>query len=260
MHVSSKLSLETRELINKYVASKKWDKLDALIAGADKKHLQSADGESIASAMYQHLGTVTGEAHSDRINRNTLWEWAENTKSPYARIALAYWYNTNTARFSDRQDLRPNWSDMRQIYEAANNLQQALVLNPQVARSPSFYEALQKNLLLRSQISSYEPHDRLQQDLSAIAGPLTRDEAQLALDKLRFELKLEPLTPAVLKEHVAEIASLADKIGGEAGDEFYARAITAIGAKEALEIADAKRYSRGDALISKAFGTTKTNF
>jgi hypothetical protein len=84
------------------------------------------------------------------------------------------------------------------------------------------------------------------------------DEAQFFLDEHSYDASHEPQTFEIMEIRMKRIADQADKIGGIAGDEFYARAVSSAGGTRTYQGVDSLRYARGSSSLGKKFGIPKS--
>lgn len=83
---------------------------------------------------------------------------------------------------------------------------------------------------------------------------MTGDDSQLFLSELTHDADRVTQTMDSRELILKRALDLADKIGGQAGDEFYTRAIWRLGALITAENIDTARYKKGESYLRTKFG------
>ena len=240
---------------------RKYDVLDAELAKAQKAHLQDVWGNSIVGTMYANLGRSLTKDETNASRKDHLAAWAASRpNSAKPLIALAYWYNAEADAIASTYHMAPLPSNVKsrgfeQLYEASLALHRALVLEPKVAFDPSFVTAIQSNLAIGDRLVSWSsPQAKLVADLHSAAIAMMGDDAQIYLNEIADTALHEPRTSENIKALLRLATDKANKIGSDAGDEFYVRAVERLGADRTSEYVDQARLKRGESLQVKKFG------
>jgi hypothetical protein len=257
-------TLENRRVLDSYLEARNWDKLDSIFGAAQRKHLQDIDGETLVSAMYSALGDNSKSFQIAKERHNLLWQWGSNSTSARPWLAIAYVYNAQaelTADYYHNNGLpdQARSAGFTQLRQAIANLHQALARNPEVAIEPSLIKAIQANLAIGERLSNWSSTQAdLVANLHDANIAMRGDEAQFLLDEISYDALHEPQTPEIMKIRLKRAAALADNIGSNAGDEFYARAVSRGGGIHKFEGVDQLGFNRGNSLLVKKFGVPKS--
>jgi hypothetical protein len=256
-------TIENRRTLDSYLEAQNWDKINSMFAEAQRKHMQDIEGDTLVSDMYLALGDNSKSFQITKGHHNLLWQWGSNTTSASPLIAMAYLYNARaelTADYYHNNGLPKQARSVgfTQLRQAIDNLHQALARNPEVATEPSFIKAIQTNLAIGERLSNWSsPQADLVADLHEANIAMRGDEAQFLLDEISYDTLHESQTPEIMAIRLKRIAALADKIAGDAGDEFYARAVSRSGGTYKFAGVDQLRLNRGNSLLVKRFGIPK---
>jgi hypothetical protein len=264
--IASDLTVENRLALERDVHAKNWDKLDSTFANAERRHLQGFDGDTIVSDMYSVIGTPSEAFGHNRGRLHLLREWADaRPHSVRPLVALAYWFNARAEAFAFTVEHKNSTVRMRagglvRAQRALAYLQKAASDSPAVAFEPSFIKALQANAAIGGRLSSWSNwHTKLVSDLQSASIAIIGDDAQFNLDQISEEVLAEPQALGATDSLLKRAADQANRIGGDAGDEFYARAVSRTGASPTSKFLDTTRLIKGSSLLAKKFGTPKSS-
>jgi hypothetical protein len=250
-------SYETTHLSLK---AKQFDQLQAILDDAQKAHLQDVFGYTIVTDIYA-TGHSWKADETGELQRQLLREWLiKRPRSTRPLIASAFSLTTQAGQIVDAlSGSSPSELTKTQAYlllnESAQDLQKAQMLEPEVAYEPSLIEAIQRNVNTAEILSNWSfPSNKLLSDLHLASMAMTGDDSQLFLNELTSEATRVAQLPGSREVILKRALNLADKIGGQAGDEFYTRAIWRLGAHITAENIDTARYKRGESFLRTKFG------
>ncbi|MDR3616983.1 MAG: hypothetical protein P4L53_25720 [Candidatus Obscuribacterales bacterium] len=256
-------TIENRRALDSNLEAQNWDKIDSMFAEAQRKQVQDIEGDTLVSDMYLALGDNSKSFQITKGHHNLLWQWGSSTTSPRPWVAMAYLYNAKadlTADYYHNNGLsnQARSDGFMHLRQAIDNLRQALARNPEVATDPSFIKAIQTNLAIGERLSNWSsPQADLVADLHDANIAMRGNEAQFLLDEISYDTLHEVQTPEIMAIRLKRIAAQASKIGGDAGDEFYARAVSRSGGAPTHQGVDVLRLAKGNSLLAKKFGISK---
>jgi hypothetical protein len=264
-YISFSLTVENRLALENAVEARNWEKLDSIFDAAEKQHSQNFDGDTVVSDMYSILATPSDAFGKNAHRLELLEDWAKETPhSTRPMIASAYFYNARAQAFAIFAENRNGSARIRNFglwraQDALGFLQDALAQNSEAAIDPSFIKALQTNMSVGRRLSgwSYAP-TKLVSDLRSASIAMVGDETQFDLDQISNVVLAEPPQADFMKELLQRATEQANKIGGDAGDEFYARAVSRSRAAPTDQFLDKARLIRGSSLLAKKFGIRKS--
>ncbi|CAM6000422.1 unnamed protein product [Sphagnum balticum] len=245
---------------HKNLKARNFEQLEKTLDESQKQHLQDIYGYTIVTDSYA-IGHSWSDDDPAESYRQILKEWSiAYPRSARPLIAASFSLTSEACELVDGMgDSTPSDSTKRKVYqllyESAQDLQSAQILQPDVTYEPSLIEAILRNFYAAQKLAKWSyTSNKLVSDLHSASIVMTGDESQPLLNEFTYGAERLIQFSYSTETLVEGVSALADKIGGRAGDEFYTRAMWRLSSLFSTENMDKARFKRGADFLQEKFG------
>jgi hypothetical protein len=231
-----------------------FDKITSALDRADKSRAKDFYGESRVSQMYAELAEIalSAQGYPDR-----LIGWASvRPHSARPLIAEAFLLNMKAAievRACESETIPESVRSegFKRLLRAAQVLNRALLVEPEVCSEPSFLQAIQDNLNTSNALLGLDNNDgRMISDLRFANSCMSGTLAQFYFNEINYKANSQTADPETFKWLLRKALLEADRINSDAGAEYYARAVYAAQRPYEWLGLDADKFAKGEQLLS----------